>query len=68
MAWLLGKEMMASPIVGVTKIEHLEEACKAVQLKLTDEEVKYLEELYVPHKVVGANTKEQFEEVIKRFA
>lgn len=67
MGWLLGRNLMASPIVGVTKISHLEEACRAVKVKLTEEENKYLEELYVPHKVVGANTKEQFLEMIKRF-
>jgi len=54
MAWLLSRPLMASPIVGVTKISHLEDACKAVNLKLTEEENKYLEELYVPHRVVGA--------------
>jgi len=54
MAWLLSRPLMAAPIVGVTKIKHLEDACKAVNLKLTEEENKYLEELYVPHRVVGA--------------
>nr|AWI66890.1 dehydrogenase [Piromyces sp.] len=58
MAWLLSKPLMAAPIVGVTKIQHLEDACKAVNLKLSDEEIKYLEELYVPHNVVGAVKKE----------
>jgi len=54
MAWLLAKPLMAAPIVGVTKIKHLEDACSAVNLKLTEEEIKYLEELYIPHRVVGA--------------
>ena len=58
MAWLLSKKNVASPIVGVTKIEHLMDAIKAVSIKLTEEEIKYLEEPYVPHKVVGALKKE----------
>jgi aryl-alcohol dehydrogenase-like predicted oxidoreductase len=59
MAWLLSKKKVASPIVGVTKVNHLLDAIKAVQLKLTDEEIKYLEECYKPHNVVGALKKEQ---------
>ena len=59
MAWLLSKKNVASPIVGVTKVNHLLDAIKAVQLKLTDEEIKYLEECYKPHNVVGALKKEQ---------
>ena len=58
MAWLLSKKNVASPIVGVTKIEHLMDAIKAVAIKLTEEEIKYLEEPYVPHKVVGALKRE----------
>ena len=59
MAWLLSKKNVASPIVGVTKISHLMDAIKAVGVKLTDEEIKYLEECYQPHKVVGALKQEQ---------
>ncbi|OUM59311.1 hypothetical protein PIROE2DRAFT_63841 [Piromyces sp. E2] len=58
MAWLLARPLMASPIIGVTKIQHLEDACKAVNLKLSEEEMKYLEELYVPHNVTSAIKKE----------
>ena len=50
---------MASPIVGVTKIAHLMDAIKSVGVKLTEEEIKYLEEPYQPHNVVGALKKEQ---------
>ena len=50
---------VASPIVGVTKIAHLMDAIKAVGVKLTEEEIKYLEEPYQPHNVVGALKKEQ---------
>ena len=59
MAWLLSKKNVASPIVGVTKITHLMDAIKAIGIKLTEEEIKYLEEPYQPHNVVGALKKEQ---------
>lgn len=51
LAWLLTKT--TSPVVGATKIHHIEGAVKAVDVNLTDEEIKYLEELYVPHNLVG---------------
>lgn len=54
LAWLLSKEVVASPIIGCTKIKHLDDAIKAVDLTLSPEEIEYLEELYAPHKVVGA--------------
>lgn len=51
LAWLLSKT--ASPVVGATKIHHIDGAVKAVDLKLTNEEIAYLEELYKPHALVG---------------
>lgn len=51
LAWLLTKT--ASPVVGATKLHHIEGAAKAVELKLTAEETDFLEELYVPHSLVG---------------
>ena len=51
LAWLLTK--VASPIAGATKPRHVDGAVAAVDLKLTDEEVAYLEEPYVPHAIVG---------------
>lgn len=51
LGWLLSKT--SSPVVGATKIYHIEEAVKAVSVKLTDEEMRYLEGPYVPHKLVG---------------
>lgn len=51
LAWLLRK--VTAPVVGATKIHHVEGAAKAVELELTDEEMAYLEEAYVPHKLVG---------------
>jgi aryl-alcohol dehydrogenase-like predicted oxidoreductase len=53
LAWLLSKPVVTSPIVGVTKLNHLDDAAAAVSLKLTEEEIKALEENYVPHSVVG---------------
>lgn len=53
LAWLLQKEPVTAPIVGATKISHLEEAIDAFNIKLTTEEVSYLEEPYVPHRIVG---------------
>lgn len=51
LAWLLTK--VTSPVVGATKVLHIDGAVKSTQLALTDEEISYLEELYVPHKLVG---------------
>jgi aryl-alcohol dehydrogenase-like predicted oxidoreductase len=53
LAWLLGKPVVTSPIVGVSKPGHLEDAVAAVDLVLTDEEVAELEAPYVPHPVAG---------------
>ena len=54
LAWLLSRKCVASPIVGCTKITQLEDLVKAVKIKLSDDDVKYLEELYKPHNIVGA--------------
>ena len=48
------KKGVTSPIIGATKIEHFDEAINALSLKLTDDDIEYLEELYVAHPVVGA--------------
>ncbi len=53
LAWLLQKRPVTAPIVGATKITHLEDAVGALAVKLTQEEVAYLEEPYVPHPIVG---------------
>ncbi|PEJ60877.1 aldo/keto reductase [Bacillus sp. AFS002410] len=54
LAWLLQKQPVTAPIIGATKISHLEDSEGALSVKLTAEEVAYLEEPYVPHQVVGA--------------
>ena len=51
LAWLLTK--VAAPVVGATKLHHIEGAARAAELTLSPEECAYLEELYVPHKLVG---------------
>jgi aryl-alcohol dehydrogenase-like predicted oxidoreductase len=53
LAWLLQKEPVTAPIIGATKITHLEDAVGALPVKLTQEDVAYLEEPYVPHRIVG---------------
>ena len=51
LAWLLTK--VTAPVVGATKLHHIEGAAKSVDLDLTAEECAYLEELYTPHPLVG---------------
>ncbi|HEX6556329.1 MAG TPA: aldo/keto reductase, partial [Ktedonobacteraceae bacterium] len=53
LAWLLQKKPVTAPIIGATKITHLENAIGALSVTLTQEEVAYLEEPYVPHPIVG---------------
>ena len=58
LAWILSKPLVASPVVGCTKIKQLEEVCEAIKIKLSPEDIKYLEELYAPHITVGALKKQ----------
>ena len=44
---------VASPVVGATKLHHIDGAVAALDLKLTEEDMTYLEEMYTPHKLVG---------------
>jgi aryl-alcohol dehydrogenase-like predicted oxidoreductase len=53
LAWLLRQEGVTAPIVGATKMQHLEDAVAALSVKLSDEEAKMLEEPYVPHALAG---------------
>ena len=53
LAWLLQKAPVTAPIIGATKTRHLEEALGAFSVQLTPEDVAYLEEPYVPHRIVG---------------
>jgi 1-deoxyxylulose-5-phosphate synthase len=49
LAWILQKPVVTSPIVGATKPHHLEDAVAALEVKLSDQEIAQLEELYLPH-------------------
>ena len=51
LSWLLTK--VTSPVVGATKLSHIEGAVKSIELELTQDEINYLEELYVPHALAG---------------
>jgi Predicted oxidoreductases (related to aryl-alcohol dehydrogenases) len=53
LAWVLSKPVVTSPIIGATKMQHLEDALAALSLTLTEEEIAALEEPYVPHPVLG---------------
>jgi aryl-alcohol dehydrogenase-like predicted oxidoreductase len=53
LAWLLAKPVITAPIVGATKLQHLDDAVASVQIRLSEEEIALLEEPYVPHAVVG---------------
>lgn len=53
LAWVLQKEPVTAPIIGATKLHHLEDAVAALSLQLSQDEIASLEEPYVPHPVLG---------------
>ncbi len=53
LAWMLNKPEITAPIIGATKPHHLSEAVAALDTKLSADEIKYLEELYQPHPILG---------------
>jgi aryl-alcohol dehydrogenase (NADP+) len=53
LAWVLSRPGVSSPIVGASKMPHLDEAVDALAVKLSADECTFLEELYQPHRVVG---------------
>jgi aryl-alcohol dehydrogenase (NADP+) len=53
LAWMLHKSGITAPIIGATKMYHLEEAVAALDIVLSDEDMAYLEEPYKPHPVLG---------------
>lgn len=53
LAWLLSRPLVTAPIIGATKMEHLEDAVRAVDLKLQPEEIQQLEAPYLPHALRG---------------
>jgi len=53
LAWLLGKPGVSAPIMGATKLQHLEDAIAAEQVTLAEDEIKRLEAPYRPHSILG---------------
>lgn len=53
LAWVLNKPFVHSPIIGATKMDHLDQSIAALDIKLSDDEMKKLEEPYKPHPVLG---------------
>ena len=53
LAWLLHKPGVTAPIVGTTRVEHLEDALAAAELDMADDDMARLEQPYVPHPVLG---------------
>lgn len=53
LAWVLSKPYIAAPIIGSSKIEHLDQAIAALDIKLSEEEIKQLEQSYQPHPILG---------------
>jgi len=53
LAWVLNKPYISSPIIGATKMDHLDQAIAALDIKLSEEEVKRLEDPYQPHPILG---------------
>jgi len=55
LAWLLHKPGVTAPIIGCTKSKHLEDAIAALNKKLDNDQLNFLEELYKPHPILGNN-------------
>ena len=53
LAWMLTKPVITAPIIGATKPGHIEDAVASLEVKLTEDEVRRLEEIYQPHPVLG---------------
>jgi len=52
-AWISHKPGITSPIIGASKMPQMDDAIKAMSIKLTDEDISYLEEPYIPHRISG---------------
>lgn len=53
LAWIFSKDYVTSPILGATKIEHIEQAVDALEIKLSEDDITRLEEVYQPHPILG---------------
>jgi len=52
-AWIMARDGVTAPIIGATSLENLRELLPAVDIDITDEEIKYLEEPYQPRSIIG---------------
>ena len=66
LAWMLSKKWVASPVIGCNKIKQLEDLVESVKVKLSEEDIKFLEELYRPCKLIGPLSKEAGLNMAKR--
>jgi aryl-alcohol dehydrogenase-like predicted oxidoreductase len=55
LAWVLQKAPVTSPIVGATKLHHLNDAVASLSVRLTNDEIAQLEAPYLPHPIIGFN-------------
>ncbi len=53
LAWMLNKPHITAPIIGASKLEQIDDAVKSLEIILDDNEIKFLEELYTPHRILG---------------
>lgn len=53
LAWLLRRDTVTAPIVGATKVEHIDDAVAALDVELSEKEIEQLEEPYTPHAISG---------------
>ena len=53
LAWILSKPYVSAPIIGATRIDHLDQAIAALDIQLSEDEIKKLEEAYRPHPILG---------------
>jgi aryl-alcohol dehydrogenase-like predicted oxidoreductase len=53
LAWMLSKPYITAPIIGATKLEHLEQSIAALEIELSEEEIASLESAYQPHPILG---------------
>ncbi len=53
LAWIYSQPIVTDPVLGFTKLSQLEEAVKVFNAKLSEKNIKYLEELHTPHPTIG---------------
>ena len=53
LAWHFHKDYITAPVVGATRVEYLEDAVEALEIKLSSDDMERLEEKYKPHRIIG---------------